>query len=127
MNLSERSLRSKSDTGAKEMAELLRSGAKMLSYSCPQCGSPLFQLKTGEIWCAKCKRRVIIVPETEDLSTAEKKQLIWEALEQNLIEKISSLNKMLYGESDLSRVKEIAEVLISLLSSIEKLRNVRKT
>lgn len=117
---------SRSDAGAKEMAELLRSGAKMLSYSCPQCGSPLFQLKTGEIWCAKCKRRVIIVPETEDVSTAEKKQLLWEALEENLIEKISSLNKRLYGESDPGKVKEISEVLISLLSSIEKLRTVKK-
>ena len=125
MNLKKRSLSSKSDTGAKEMAELLRSGAKMLSYSCPQCGSPLFQLKTSEIWCAKCKRRVIIVPETEDVSTAEKKQILWETLEQNLMEKISSLNKMLYEESDLSRVKEISEVLTSLLSSIEKLRNIK--
>jgi hypothetical protein len=37
------------------------------------------------------------------------------------MEKISSLNKMLYEESDLSRVKEISEVLTSLLSLIEKL------
>ncbi|MCW3978334.1 MAG: hypothetical protein NWF12_01175, partial [Candidatus Bathyarchaeota archaeon] len=26
------------------MAELLRSGARMLDKSCPECGSPLFQL-----------------------------------------------------------------------------------
>ncbi|MGD2142812.1 MAG: Sjogren's syndrome/scleroderma autoantigen 1 family protein, partial [Candidatus Bathyarchaeota archaeon] len=42
----------------KSMAELLRSGATMLSRSCPECDSPLFKLKSGDIVCAKCQRRV---------------------------------------------------------------------
>jgi len=59
----------KSGKGVKEMAEMLRQGAKMLSYSCPECGSPLFQLKSGEVWCARCQKRVVIVAEDEDEST----------------------------------------------------------
>ena len=60
-------MRATSDDSMKQMAELLRSGAKMLSQSCPECGSPLFQLKSGEIWCANCQRRVVIVSEGEDV------------------------------------------------------------
>ena len=38
----------------KGMADLLRKGATMLSRSCPECGTPLFQLKSGDIVCANC-------------------------------------------------------------------------
>jgi UPF0148 protein len=115
---------SKAGDGTKEMAELLRSGAKMLSYSCPECGSPLFQLKSGEIWCAKCKRRVIIMPESQDESTGSR-ELLWESLERNLLAKISSINGLLSAESDPQKVKEFSDVISSLLASIEKLRRLK--
>lgn len=106
------------------MAELLRSGAKMLSYSCPECGSPLFQLKSGEIWCAKCKRRVVIVPESQDESVGAGEPL-WESLERNLLAKVSSMNGMLSAESDPQKVKELSDVISSLLASIERLRRLK--
>lgn len=115
---------SKAGSGAKEMAELLRSGAKMLSYSCPECGSPLFQLKSGEIWCANCHKRVIIIPETEGEVT-ETKEVLWEVLERNLIAKISSINGLLLAESDPQKVKELSDVISSLLASIERLRRLK--
>ena len=108
------------------MAELLRSGARMLSYSCPQCGSPLFQLKSGEIWCANCHKRVIVVPETEGES-AEAKEILWESLEQNLVNKVSAINKVISTESDPGKVKELSEVISSLLGSIERLRRIKKS
>ncbi len=111
---------------ARSMAELLRSGAKMLSYNCPECGSPLFQLKSGEIWCARCQRRVVIVSEAEG-EAAVKRELVWESLESTLIDKLSSMNELLYAEGSPERVREIAEAIYLLLNSIERLRRVRKS
>ena len=104
---------------------MLRKGAKMLSYNCPECGSPLFQLKSGEIWCAKCQRRVVIVAEDEDESAATM-ELLWESLEQNLVEKLSSVNSLLSAEAEPAKVKDLAEVVSVLLTSIERLRRIRK-
>lgn len=110
----------------REMAEMLRSGAKMLSYNCPECGSPLFQLKSGEIWCAKCQRRVVIVAEGEDES-APARELLWEELERTLVEKLSAVNRLLSAAGEPERVRELAEVVSVLLSSLERLRRARKT
>ena len=68
----------------KQMAELLRSGATMLSNSCPECGSPLFMLKSGDIVCANCQRRVMIVTEEEEAVVEAGVQL--ESLEKVLVE-----------------------------------------
>lgn len=107
------------------MAELLRSGAKMLSYNCPECGSPLFQLKSGEIWCARCQRRVVIVAEDEDESVATR-ELLLESVERTLVEKLSSVNQVLSAEVEPAKVKELADVLSVLLASLERLRRIRK-
>ncbi len=115
-----------SGEGMKEMAEMLRKGAKMLSYSCPECGTPLFQLKSGEIWCTKCQRRVVIVGEGEDESAATT-ELLWESLEQNIVEKLSSMNNLLSAEADPAKVRDLAEAVSVLLSSLERLRRIRKS
>ncbi len=115
-----------SGEGMKEMAEMLRKGAKMLSYSCPECGTPLFQLKSGEIWCTKCQRRVVIVGEGEDESAATT-ELLWESLEQNIVEKLSSMNNLLSVEADPAKVRDLAEAVSVLLSSLERLRRIRKS
>ena len=113
-----------SDGEMKQMAELLRSGATMLSHSCPECASPLFRLKTGEIWCARCERRVVIVPEGEEASAQAVAQLV--SLERTLVDKLVSLGGRLAQESDPESLKAIAEVLDALLSSLERLRKIRK-
>jgi UPF0148 protein len=114
-----------SDGEMKQMAELLRSGATMLSYSCPECASPLFRLKTGEIWCAKCDRRVVIVPEGEEASAEAGAQLV--SLEKAIVYKLASLSGSLAKESDPENLKAMAEVLDALLSSLERLRKIRKS
>ena len=107
------------------MADLLRSGARMLSYNCPECGSPLFRLKSGEIWCAKCQRRVVIVRRGEDESTATR-ELLWESLERTIIDRLSSVNRLLSVEEEPGRVKELAETASTLLASFERLRRIRE-
>ena len=109
--------------GMKEMAELLRSGAKMLSHSCPECGSPLFQLKSGEIWCAKCQRRVVIVPEGEEAPEAG---FQLDTLEQAIVSKLASMTGLLSSEDDPGKLRETAEALNALLASLERLRRIRK-
>lgn len=113
-----------SDGEMKQMAELLRSGATMLSYSCPECASPLFRLKTGEIWCAKCDRRVVIVREGEEASVQAGTRL--ETLERALVDKLVSMGERLSQETDPENLKAVAEVLNTLLASLERLRKIRK-
>ncbi|HUS77523.1 MAG TPA: Sjogren's syndrome/scleroderma autoantigen 1 family protein [Patescibacteria group bacterium] len=113
-----------SDGGMKEMAELLRSGATMMSQSCPECGSPLFRLKSGDIWCAKCRRQVVIVKEGEEAIAEAGAQLV--TLEKTLVDKLSSMEELLSAETDLDRLLLLAEVVDALLVSLERLRRIRK-
>ena len=113
-----------SSDGMKEMAELLRSGARMLSTSCPECASPLFQLKSGEIWCANCQRRVIIVQEGEESKVETGLRL--ESVEKTLVGKIASMSAVLEKEDDPEKLKEAAEALDALMASLERLRRIRK-
>ena len=106
------------------MAELLRTGAKMLDKSCPECSSPLFQLKSGEIWCGNCQRRVVIVQEGKGTATETGLQL--DSLEKALMAKVSSLTIRLAAEEETGKLKEITEVIDSLLSSLEKLRGIKQ-
>ena len=108
----------------KQMAELLRSGATMLSHSCPECGSPLFRLKTGEIWCAKCQRRVVIVSEGEEIPAETGLKL--ESLEGALVKKLVTMGEWIEKENEPHKLKDIAEVIDILLVALEKLRKLRK-
>jgi len=45
----------------RAMADLLRSGATLTDLSCPVCASPIFRLKSGDLWCAQCRKKVIVV------------------------------------------------------------------
>ncbi|UCH57036.1 MAG: hypothetical protein JSV18_06785 [Candidatus Bathyarchaeota archaeon] len=112
------------DDSMKEMAELLRSGAKMLSRSCPECSSPLFQLKSGEIVCANCQRRVVIVPEGEEAAVEAGVQL--GVLEKALVERLVAMGDKLAREEDAGRLKALAEVTDALLTALERLRKLRK-
>ncbi|MCD6480260.1 hypothetical protein J7L65_05695 [Candidatus Bathyarchaeota archaeon] len=111
---------------AREMAKLLRSGATMLSYNCPECGSPLFRLKSGEIWCARCQKRVIILREGEDEAAVVQRELLWENLERAILRKLSSLSNLLSGEEEPERIREIAESISTLLASLQRLRRLKK-
>lgn len=108
----------------KSMADLLRSGATMLSRSCPECGTPLFQLKSGETICAICQRQVVIVPEGEEATAEAGVQL--QPVEKALVEKVVSVGKAMQDEEDAERLKALSELLDSLLGNLKKLRETRK-
>ena len=102
----------------KEMAALLRRGAKMLSINCPECSSPLFQLKTGEILCPSCRREVKVLEAGED---AEKVTLSI-GLERTLTAKLQLIQRRLEAEEDPERIKSLTETLTTLLSALRQLR-----
>ena len=108
----------------KGMTDLLRQGATMLSRSCPECGTPLFQLKSGDIVCANCQRRVVIVPEGEE-ATAEAGVRL-ESVEKVLVEKLVSVGKAMRDEDDAEALMDLSELMDSLLGNLERLRASRK-
>ena len=105
------------------MAELLKSGATMLSETCPECGTPLFR-KGKEIFCAKCNKPVVIIQSAED-ETRIKANTILETTEQTLMAKIQEVNLALKSESDPDKLVAYGNALSSWLSAIEKLRRLK--
>ncbi|MEM0479307.1 MAG: Sjogren's syndrome/scleroderma autoantigen 1 family protein, partial [Pyrobaculum sp.] len=54
----------------KKIAQLVRAGAVLTSYTCPACGTVLVKLKTGELYCANCERTVVLVKSDEHAQQA---------------------------------------------------------
>ncbi len=107
----------------RRMAELLKSGATMLSETCPECGTPLFR-KGRETFCAKCNKPVVIIQSSAD-ETRLKAETILESSEQILMTKIQEINLALKSEKDPDKLVAYGNALSSWLSAIEKLRSLR--
>jgi UPF0148 protein len=102
----------------KEMAEMLRQGAKMLSTTCPECGAPLFQLKTGEIFCPREKREVKMVKEGESPETIVKDA----SLEKTLQSKLTLLQQRLDATTEPSEIRKLTETITILLDAQARLK-----
>jgi UPF0148 protein len=108
----------------RRMAELLKSGAKMLDLTCPQCGTPLFQLPSGEIYCANCDKRVIVLREGER-EGAVVKPLLWEELEDTLLMKLKEMNARMRTEEDADELQRLVRLVFSLLETFESLKKMK--
>jgi len=107
------------------MADLLKQGATLTELTCPACASPLFKLKTGELWCAKCQKRVIIVKEGETTTEATRPILL-STLESTVLTKIQDLEKKLKEETDPAQLEKLTTTLSSLLENLEKIRKMKR-
>ncbi|TFF87068.1 hypothetical protein EU519_00480 [Candidatus Thorarchaeota archaeon] len=110
----------KDDLSVKKMADLLRRGATMLAQPCPHCGSPL--MKAGdEVFCTTCNSR--IGEEQREQISLEKKidSSVFAALRMNIIQKLNALNEVLEREVDVDTLTRLANLLLLLLQSLEKL------
>lgn len=108
------------------MADLLRSGATLTDLSCPVCASPIFRLKSGELWCAQCQKKVIVVKEEEEAREIE----ILSALSQTettILTKIWEINERLRAEEDLNEIRKLGSVISILLDNLEKIRRIGKS
>jgi UPF0148 protein len=107
----------------KKMAELLKSGAAMLSETCPECGTPLFR-KGSETFCPKCNKPVVIIRSTEQ-ETRLMADRILEDSEQTLLSKIREVNAAMKIEKDPEKLLAYGNALAAWLTAIEKLRRLR--
>ncbi|MEM2092006.1 MAG: Sjogren's syndrome/scleroderma autoantigen 1 family protein [Candidatus Bathyarchaeia archaeon] len=108
------------------MADLLRSGATLTDLSCPACASPIFKLKSGELWCAQCQKKVIVVKEEEEAKEIE----ILSALSQTettILTKIWEINERLKAEEDPYEIQRLGSVISILLDNLEKIRRIGKS
>lgn len=107
------------------MADLLRSGATLTDLSCPVCASPIFRLKSGELWCAQCQKKVMVVREEEEAREIETLSTLTQ-VETTLMMKIWEINEKLRVENDPEEVQHLSSVMFTLLDNLEKIRRIRK-
>ncbi len=107
------------------MADLLRSGATLTDLSCPICASPIFRLKSGELWCAQCQKKVVVVREEEEAREIEALSTLSQ-VETTLLMKIWEINEKLKIEDDLEEVQHLSSMMSTLLDNLEKIRRIRK-
>jgi len=107
----------------KHMAELLKSGARMLSDACPQCSSPLFQIK-DEIFCAKCNKPVIKLKPTEEESKLVGARVL-EMVEQTILMKIQETDALIKVEKERDELFDLGNLLSNWLTALEKIRKLK--
>jgi uncharacterized Zn finger protein (UPF0148 family) len=119
---------------ARIMADLLKSGHKMLSLSCPICNNPLFQNKSGTTFCAICNREVLLVDKDSNKNDIVLKPTVNNPLEITnldseiksvIIEKINWIAHKLENETQLHIVNEYLELILNLLKILEKLKSLK--
>ncbi len=109
-----------SEGSMKEMAELLRKGATMLGESCPECSTPLFKLKNGDILCPMCNRPVKFVEANEDPEIRVQQG----SLESTLRSKIKEVQTLLDKENNPEKIREIVSTLMVLLEAMDKVKKL---
>ncbi|MCW4045369.1 MAG: hypothetical protein NWE94_07635 [Candidatus Bathyarchaeota archaeon] len=112
------------DASIKRMADLLRQGTTLTELACPVCVSPLFRLKDGTLWCAKCEKKVVIVKEGEE---AEKSAgAAMDKLEATLLAKVQEMQSKIEQTEDVDELQKLSAALSELLSNLEKVKKMKK-
>ncbi|MBY9009680.1 MAG: hypothetical protein KGD74_07440 [Candidatus Lokiarchaeota archaeon] len=116
------------------MADLLKSGHKMLSLSCPICNNPIFQNKSGTTFCAICNREVLQVDKDcnkndEDIKPTVNNPIEITNLNSNLnsvlTEKINWIVHRLKNETQIHIINEYLELLHNILNLLGKLKSFK--
>ena len=114
------------DTHIKRMADLLRQGATLTDLSCPACGSPLFRLKDGSLWCGKDEKKVVIMKEGEEPPKPTGNKAM-ETLEATLLAKIQDIQGKIERTENVDELGKLSTALSELLDSLEKVRRMKKS
>jgi UPF0148 protein len=112
------------DKPIKRMADLLRQGATLTDLSCPACSSPLFRLKDGTLWCAKCEKKVVVVKEGEEPEKAG--NAAYDKLEATLLAKVQNIQDKIQNTEDVEELQKLSIALSELLSNLEKIQKMKK-
>ena len=119
------SRKEKNDEDIKRMVDLLRQGATLTDLACPACASPLFRFKNGNLWCAKCEKRVIVVKEGEEAAKLASSMAL-ENVETMLLAKIQDVQKRMQYEENVEELQKLSTALSGLLEALEKTRKAKR-
>jgi len=108
----------------QNMADLLKQGATLTEHSCPACSSPLFKLKSGELWCAKCQKRVLVIKEGETPEEATR-SIMLSGVESTVLAKIREVQAKINEEKDPTQLEKLSTTLTSLLENLEKIKKMK--
>ncbi len=106
------------------MADMLKQGATLTELICPACSSPLFKLKSGDLWCAKCQKRVIVVKKGEPSAGATSSGLL-NGLESTILAKIQEIENEIKEEKDPEKIHRLGVILSTLLENLEKIEKMK--
>ncbi|MEM2250222.1 MAG: Sjogren's syndrome/scleroderma autoantigen 1 family protein [Candidatus Bathyarchaeia archaeon] len=109
----------------KRMADMLRQGQTLTELACPVCASPLFRLKSGELWCARCEKKVIVVKEEAELAKVTS-AISLETLEATLLAKIQEIQERMLHETNVEELQKLGSALSGLLENLEKVRKAKR-
>ena len=109
----------------KRMADLLRQGSTLTNLACPACSSPLFKLKSGDLWCAKCEKKVIVVKEGEE-PTKITGHMVLDTLEATLLAKVQEIQNKMQHEERVEELQKLGTALSELLENLEKIKKVKR-
>jgi len=107
----------------RKMAELLKSGAAMLSENCPDCKVPLFRLK-GEVLCPNCGRKVLLVKSDEEVAGATASMAL-AGVEETVMARIADLDRRLKAQTDPGELQSLGNLLSMWLDILAKIRAVK--
>ena len=119
---------------AKKMADLLRTGHKMLNLSCPICNNPIFQNKEGVSFCVICNREVIIADSVSNKNIEEKETILNKNTKQGnipsvlitvLTDKLNWITQKLKKENQLDIIEKYLKILFDLLNLLEKAKGFK--
>ena len=110
----------------QRMAFLLKEGHTLLSEQCPQCNSPLFKMRSGDIYCASCDKKVVIVKDEGQIESIMLNGVL-DDTSKVLNMKIKQLTQQLDSEKDFDALYKMTRLLISYLESLEKLKTLKIT
>ena len=116
-----------SDVHIKRMADLLRQGAALTDLACPKCGSPLFRLQDGTLWCGVDEKKVVIVKEGEEEPQKPAANPSMDKLEATLMAKVQDLQVKIERTDNVEELGKLSTALSELLSSLEKVKRMKKS
>ncbi|MEE9379500.1 MAG: Sjogren's syndrome/scleroderma autoantigen 1 family protein [Candidatus Lokiarchaeia archaeon] len=126
------------------MADLLRSGNKMLNMACPVCNNPLFRNIEEITFCPTCNRKIIIVDDKtnqddrikEDEINSKKSREeghlnrhneLLTLLENVLYEKIEMIAKKLESETQFQMIETYNKTLSNCIVLLNKISILKDT
>ncbi len=111
------------DEAVKKSVQLLKQGARMLSLQCPICGSPLFQLKNGDIVCPIHGKIHVVSDESEVVESVSRDVL--GVVMEKVLDKIRRMSSRIGEERNAGEEAVFAQAFLNWLNVLEKIMDIR--